>query len=90
MVAFIHGMCLMRVESNSTDVFPHQAGRFLSLPANRPQREGRQKGGLEALQQVEASFQDKRFLLCSHLTGEASAALRATGVGAPPTLRELT
>jgi len=45
--------------------------------------------GLEALQQVEASFQDKRFLLRSQLTGEASAALRATGVGAPPTLREL-
>src|SRR6516164_5184564 len=45
--------------------------------------------GLEALQQVEATFQDKRFLLRSQLTGEASAALRATGVGAPPTLREL-
>jgi Transposase DDE domain len=45
--------------------------------------------GLEALQQVEATFQDKRFLIRSQLTGEASAALRATGVGAPPTLREL-
>src|SRR6266436_7450198 len=32
--------------------------------------------GLEALQQVEATFQDKRFLLRSQLTGEASAALR--------------
>ena len=42
--------------------------------------------GLEALQQVEATFQDKRFLL---FTGEASAALRATGVAAPPTLRQL-
>jgi hypothetical protein len=40
--------------------------------------------GLEALQQV-----DKRFLLRSQLTAEASAALRAAGVGAPPTLREL-
>jgi transposase len=45
--------------------------------------------GLEALQQVEATFQDKRFLLRSQLTGEASVALRAAGVAAPPTLREL-
>jgi hypothetical protein len=45
--------------------------------------------GLEALQQVEATFQDKRFLLRSQLSGEASAALRAAGVAAPPTLREL-
>jgi transposase len=45
--------------------------------------------GLEALQQVEASFQNKRFVLRSQLTSEASAALRATGVAAPPTLREL-
>jgi transposase len=45
--------------------------------------------GLEVLQQVEATFQDKRFLLRSQLTGEASAALRAAGVAAPPTLREL-
>jgi len=34
----------MRVESNSTHVFPHQAGRFLSLPANRPQCKRGQKG----------------------------------------------
>ena len=46
-------------------------------------------GGLEALQQLEATFQDKPFLLRSQLSGEASAALRAAGVGAPPTLREL-
>src|ERR1700751_2431258 len=45
--------------------------------------------GLEALQQVEATFQDKRFLLRSQLSGEASPALRAVGVAAPPTLREL-
>jgi Transposase DDE domain len=45
--------------------------------------------GLDALQQVEVTFQDKRFVLRSQLTGEASAALRATGVAAPPTLREL-
>jgi hypothetical protein len=36
-----------------------------------------------------ATFQDKRFLLRSQLSGEASAALRATGVAAPSTLREL-
>jgi hypothetical protein len=47
------------------------------------------KVGLEALQQVEAVFQDKRFLRRSQLSAEASAALRATGLGAPPTLREL-
>jgi transposase len=45
--------------------------------------------GLDALQQVEANFQGRRFLFRSQLTREASAALRATGVGAPPTLREL-
>jgi len=45
--------------------------------------------GLEALQQVEAIFENKRFLLRSQLNGEASAALRAAGVAAPPTLREL-
>ena len=44
--------------------------------------------GLETLQQVEATFQQKRFLLRSQLTSEASAALRAAGVGAPPTLRQ--
>ena len=45
--------------------------------------------GLEALQEVKATFQDKRFLLRSQLNAEASAALRAVGVAAPPTLREL-
>lgn len=45
--------------------------------------------GLEALQQVEANFEQRRFLLRSQLTDEASVALRATGVAAPPTLREL-
>ena len=45
--------------------------------------------GLEALQQVEATFQEKRFHLRSQITIEASAAFRATGVAAPPTLREL-
>jgi hypothetical protein len=46
--------------------------------------------GLEALQQVEATFQEKSFVLRSQLTSKASAALRATGVAAPPTLRELS
>jgi hypothetical protein len=46
--------------------------------------------GFAALQQVEVAFQDKRFVLRSQLTNEASAALRATGVSAPPTLRELS
>ena len=46
--------------------------------------------GLAALQQVEVTFQDKCFVLRSQLTSEASAALRATGVAAPPTLRELS
>ncbi len=46
--------------------------------------------GLDSLQQVEVTFQDKRFVLRSQLTSEASAALRATGVAAPPTLRELS
>jgi transposase len=44
--------------------------------------------GLAALQQVEVTFQEKCFVLRSQLTSEASAALRATGVAAPPTLRE--
>jgi transposase len=46
--------------------------------------------GLAALQQVEVTFQNKCFVLRSQLTSEASAALRATGVAAPPTLRELS
>ena len=46
--------------------------------------------GLAALQQVEVTFQDKCFVLRSQLTSEASAALRATGVAAPPTLREVS
>jgi hypothetical protein len=45
--------------------------------------------GLGALQQVEANFQDRRFLFRSQLTAHASQAVRATGVAIPPTLREL-
>jgi transposase len=45
--------------------------------------------GLDALQQVEANFQGRRFLFRSQLTADASQAVRATGVALPPTLREL-
>jgi transposase len=46
--------------------------------------------GLDGLQQVEATLQGRRFLLRSHLQGDASQALRAAGVAIPPTLRELS
>jgi transposase len=45
--------------------------------------------GLDALQQVEANFQGRRFLFRSQLTAHASQPVRATGVAIPPTLREL-
>jgi hypothetical protein len=45
--------------------------------------------GLDALQQVEANFQGRRFLFRSQLTAQASQAVRATGVAIPPTLREM-
>jgi hypothetical protein len=45
--------------------------------------------GLEGLQEVELTYQGRRFLLRSQLNGEASAALRAAGAAAPPTLREV-
>jgi hypothetical protein len=45
--------------------------------------------GLDALQQVEANFQGRRFPFRSQLTADASQAVRATGVAIPPTLREL-
>ena len=45
--------------------------------------------GLDALQQVEARFQGRRFLLRSQLTGHASQAVRAAGVALPPTLGEM-
>jgi hypothetical protein len=44
---------------------------------------------LEGLQEVELTFQNQRFLLRTALQGEASVALRAAGVAAPPTVREL-
>jgi hypothetical protein len=45
--------------------------------------------GLEGLQEVELTYQGRRFLLRSQLNEEASAALRAAGAAAPPTLREV-
>ena len=45
--------------------------------------------GLDALQQVEANFQARRFLFRTQLTAHASQAVRATGVAIPPALREL-
>ena len=44
---------------------------------------------LDALQQVEANFQGRRFLFRSQLSAHASQAIRATGVAIPPTLQEL-
>ena len=44
---------------------------------------------LDALQQVEANFQGRRFLFRSQLSADASQAVRATRVAIPPTLREL-
>jgi len=41
------------------------------------------------LQQVEANFQSRGFLLRSQLTAHASQAVRAAGVALPPTLREV-
>src|SRR5260370_41860652 len=45
--------------------------------------------GLDGLQQVEATFQGRRFLFRSHLTSHAAQAVRATAVPLPPTLRHL-
>ena len=46
--------------------------------------------GLDNLQEVEASFQGKHFILRSQVLGQAHLAFRAAGVGLPPTLREKT
>jgi transposase len=45
--------------------------------------------GLDNLHQVEANFQGRSFLFRSQLQANASAAIRASGVALPPTLREL-
>jgi len=45
--------------------------------------------GLDNLQEVEAVFQGKRFVLRSQVLGQAHKAFMAAGVALPPTLREL-
>lgn len=45
--------------------------------------------GLDNLNEVTLSFQGKKYGLRSELSGQAGLALRAAGVGMPPTLREL-
>lgn len=42
----------------------------------------------DELQEIEAVFQGRRFLLRSQLVGHAHVAIAATGVAVPPTLRE--
>jgi transposase len=44
--------------------------------------------GLDNLQEVEALFQGKRFVMRSQVLGQAHKAFRAAGVALPPTLRE--
>jgi len=44
--------------------------------------------GLDNLQEVEAVFQGKRFILRSQVLGQAHKAFMAAGVALPPTLRE--
>jgi len=44
--------------------------------------------GLDNLQEVEALFQGKRFVLRSQVLGQAHKAFKAAGVALPPTLRE--
>jgi transposase len=44
--------------------------------------------GLDNLQEVEARFQGKRFVLRSQVLGQAHKAFMAAGVALPPTLRE--
>lgn len=45
--------------------------------------------GLDNLQEVEAVFHGRRYLLRSQLTGHAHQAIRAAGVAIPATIREL-
>ena len=44
--------------------------------------------GLDNLQEIEAVFQSKHFVLRSEVVGQAHKAFRAAGVALPPTLRE--
>ena len=72
---------------------------FLALLLRRALEKGlREKGqswewgeilrGLDNLQEVEALFQGKRFILRSQALGQAHKAFMAAGVAMPPTLRE--
>jgi hypothetical protein len=45
--------------------------------------------GLDNLQEVEAAFRGRHYLLRSKLTGDAHKAIRAAGVAVPVTIREL-
>jgi len=45
--------------------------------------------GLDNLQEVEAAFRGRRYMLRSKLTGDAYKAIRAAGVAVPVTIREL-
>lgn len=44
--------------------------------------------GLDRLEEVEATFRGRRYLMRSQLRGDAYAAIRAAGVALPPTIRE--
>jgi hypothetical protein len=44
--------------------------------------------GWDNLQEVDAVFQGRRFILRSQLIGQAHKAIRAAGVAVPPTIRE--
>jgi len=44
--------------------------------------------GLDRLEEIEAKFRGRRYLLRSQLKGDAYAAVRAAGVALPPTIRE--
>ena len=46
--------------------------------------------GLDNLQEVEALFQGKRFVMRCQLLGQAQKAFMAAGVALPPTLRDKT
>lgn len=45
--------------------------------------------GLDHLQEVEVAFRSHHYLLRSQFTGQAYKAIRAAGVAAPPTIREV-
>jgi hypothetical protein len=45
--------------------------------------------GLDQLQEVQAVFRGRHYLLRSQFTGDAHKAIRAAGVAVPPTIREL-